>query len=370
MTTNRQRLRLLTAGFICTVSLGFQLHSEAQSTRIENRERIKAANEKKKADLDAKKKKAAADLDAERTRPERDAAAKKAAEAAAKSAAEEKIAEDQQIAKNIEAFKDSIAKNNELILKSKTGRLTKEFGRQAEEIGSRLDRIFGDDGYTLKLYVTVKANDEVYRTWNSELQQRRFGLMQKIGQIRNEAAFGLQNLSAAAKEREQKKMLAEIVGLEDDVKRYQATVTALHDADLWHVGQAFVSSNKTDKGMVIYFCACDTGIVSLYTNDDKIADAIAASIKSAELGMTPKRIPPKTDSQPDEPARAAAPSGPAHAADAAKADRDEKAAEATASIAQSLLKSGNRIGYRITLKELIEKYPDTKAAKKARTALK
>ena len=57
-------------------------------------------------------------------------------------------------------------------------------------------------------------------------------------------------------------------------------------------------------------------------------------------------------------------------ADARKAEHDEKAADGELQLAQSLLKSGDRIGYRNTLKDLIRKYPDTKAAKKARKALK
>ena len=70
---------------------------------------------------------------------------------------------------------------------------------------------------------------------------------------------------------------------------------------------------------------------------------------------------------PQEPPKVAEAATPA--ADV-KAEHDEKAADGKLRLAESLLTSGDRIGYRNTLKDLIEKYPDTKAAQKARTALK
>lgn len=54
----------------------------------------------------------------------------------------------------------------------------------------------------------------------------------------------------------------------------------------------------------------------------------------------------------------------------AKVVRDEKSAEAKLKSANDLLKAGKRDSFKKTLRELIEKYPDTKAAQKAKELLK
>ena len=53
-----------------------------------------------------------------------------------------------------------------------------------------------------------------------------------------------------------------------------------------------------------------------------------------------------------------------------EAEQNERVAVAKLRTAEAFLKSGNRAAYRGTLKELVEKYPNTKAAEKARKALK
>jgi thioredoxin-like negative regulator of GroEL len=50
-----------------------------------------------------------------------------------------------------------------------------------------------------------------------------------------------------------------------------------------------------------------------------------------------------------------------------KPERDEKAAEVKFKLAESLLRAGKRDAYRKSLKEIVEKYPDTKLAQEARS---
>jgi|GEM_PF-6785760 len=82
------------------------------------------------------------------------------------------------------------------------------------------------------------------------------------------------------------------------------------------------------------------------------------------IGVQPRNDPQSKGQAPEN----KNPAAPAQAA--ANAERDEKAADAKFRAAESLLKAGNAAGYRRMLKELVEKYPETKAAEKARRALK
>lgn len=238
----------------------------------QNRARMKAANEKKKKDLEAKKKKAVGD-----------AAAKDQAERYAKEKAEEDI----YIAINKQEYAEHLEKIDSLLKQDPERPLSKDFGPEAERLVPHMETIFGRDGYRLISYPPpAVANGAVESAFRHQLSKERDELAKDRARLKAEQVTGFRDLSDSAREREREKLGLRIDEMSAEIVRLNETLMEIASGGL-RVGCVAAESRKTGGQILVYFCTCDTGTLRLY-HEEKIVDFIDASLVSAKNGLTPK----------------------------------------------------------------------------------
>jgi len=205
-----------------------------------------------------------------------------------------------------------------------------------------------------------------------------------IAEAAEEARSSIEKLGALMDEREelQQNVNAARERL-DDAERELERVREKRRAEEVQLGRlsepdaAFLrrTAEKIERGETIsdgdLLWVLDVGTDSMkeWARNEQGLRAERKAKERAELDELADSMLLKDKSEPEETPAPTQPSKPDTRKERADADRLEKTASAALRRAQAILKGGNRPGYRKALRELIEEYPSTKAAKTARKAL-